>query len=233
MLYIFRQYLLTPRKIPSTDTHGRCRTRVSLHADTRGWCILYTLYRPITNHRLEKLCCSFNEAWKYKLVHLGCNKYILKVWSTSTSIYLPCFTIVLNIIYICVCVIFVDIIICVLFVERGQSISCDNFLSNEDTEHGYSRKIPSTDTHGRCRTRVSLHADTRGWCILYPMLYIFRQYLLTPACDSCTVSSNCTNKSYLETVTVHGVFNNTHERFLVTVPMNDILWQYPWDTYGR
>ena len=38
--------------------------------------------------------------------------------------------IVLNIIYICVCAIFVDIIICVLFVERGQSISCDNFLSN-------------------------------------------------------------------------------------------------------
>jgi hypothetical protein len=38
--------------------------------------------------------------------------------------------IVLNIIYICVCAIFVDIIICVLFVRRGQSISCDNFLSN-------------------------------------------------------------------------------------------------------
>jgi hypothetical protein len=34
--------------------------------------------------------------------------------------------IVLNIIYICVCAIFVDIIICVLFVGRGQSISCDN-----------------------------------------------------------------------------------------------------------
>jgi hypothetical protein len=27
-----------------------------------------------------------------------------------------------------VCVIFVDIIICVLFVGRGQSMSCDNFL---------------------------------------------------------------------------------------------------------
>jgi hypothetical protein len=38
--------------------------------------------------------------------------------------------IVLNIIYIFVCAIFVDIIICVLFVGRGQSISCDNFLSN-------------------------------------------------------------------------------------------------------
>ena len=38
--------------------------------------------------------------------------------------------IVLNIIYICVCAIFVDIIICVLVVGRGQSISCDNFLSN-------------------------------------------------------------------------------------------------------
>jgi hypothetical protein len=38
--------------------------------------------------------------------------------------------IVLNIIYICVYAIFVDIIICVLFVGRGQSISCDNFLSN-------------------------------------------------------------------------------------------------------
>ena len=38
--------------------------------------------------------------------------------------------IVLNIIYICVCAIFVDIIICVLFVGRVQSISCDNFLSN-------------------------------------------------------------------------------------------------------
>ena len=38
--------------------------------------------------------------------------------------------IVLNIIYICVCAIFVDIIICVLFVWRGQSINCDNFLSN-------------------------------------------------------------------------------------------------------
>ena len=37
---------------------------------------------------------------------------------------------VLNIIYICVCVIFVDIIICVLFVGTGQDISCDNFLSN-------------------------------------------------------------------------------------------------------
>jgi hypothetical protein len=37
---------------------------------------------------------------------------------------------VLNIIYIFVCAIFVDIIICVLFVGRGQSISCDNFLSN-------------------------------------------------------------------------------------------------------
>ena len=36
----------------------------------------------------------------------------------------------LNIIYICACVIFVDIIICILFVGRGQSISCDNFLSN-------------------------------------------------------------------------------------------------------
>ena len=38
--------------------------------------------------------------------------------------------IVLNIIYICVCAIFVDITICVLFVGRRQSISCDNFLSN-------------------------------------------------------------------------------------------------------
>jgi hypothetical protein len=38
--------------------------------------------------------------------------------------------IVLDIIHICVCAIFVDIIICVLFVGRGQSISCDNFLSN-------------------------------------------------------------------------------------------------------
>jgi hypothetical protein len=38
--------------------------------------------------------------------------------------------IVLNIIYIRVCAIFVDIIICVLFVGRWQSISCDNFLSN-------------------------------------------------------------------------------------------------------
>jgi hypothetical protein len=38
--------------------------------------------------------------------------------------------IVLNIIYICVCDIFVDIIICVLFVGKGQPISCDNFLSN-------------------------------------------------------------------------------------------------------
>jgi hypothetical protein len=36
----------------------------------------------------------------------------------------------LNIIYICVCAIFVDIIICVFFVGRGQSISCDNFLFN-------------------------------------------------------------------------------------------------------
>jgi energy-coupling factor transporter transmembrane protein EcfT len=40
--------------------------------------------------------------------------------------------IVLNIIYIFVCAIFADIIIhvCVLFVGRGQSISCDNVLSN-------------------------------------------------------------------------------------------------------
>jgi hypothetical protein len=38
--------------------------------------------------------------------------------------------IVLNIIYMCVCAICFDIIICVLFVGRGQSISCDNFLSN-------------------------------------------------------------------------------------------------------
>jgi len=38
--------------------------------------------------------------------------------------------IVLNIIYICICTRFVDIIKCVLFVGRGQSISCDNFLSN-------------------------------------------------------------------------------------------------------
>jgi hypothetical protein len=38
--------------------------------------------------------------------------------------------IVLHIIYICVCAIFVDIIICVLFVWRGQSMSCDNVLSN-------------------------------------------------------------------------------------------------------
>ena len=37
--------------------------------------------------------------------------------------------IVLNIIYICVCDIFVDIIICVLFVGKGQPISCDKFLS--------------------------------------------------------------------------------------------------------
>jgi hypothetical protein len=34
------------------------------------------------------------------------------------------------VIYIFVCAIYVDIIICVLFVGRGQSISCDNFLSN-------------------------------------------------------------------------------------------------------
>jgi hypothetical protein len=38
--------------------------------------------------------------------------------------------IVQNIIYICVCAIFVDIIICVLFVGREQPISCDSFLSN-------------------------------------------------------------------------------------------------------
>ena len=38
--------------------------------------------------------------------------------------------IVLNIIYNFVCAIFVDIIICVLFVGRGQSTGCDNFLSN-------------------------------------------------------------------------------------------------------
>ena len=38
--------------------------------------------------------------------------------------------IVLNIIYICVCTRFVDIIKCVLFVGREQAISCDNFLSN-------------------------------------------------------------------------------------------------------
>jgi hypothetical protein len=38
--------------------------------------------------------------------------------------------IVLNIIYICVCAIFVDIFIRVLFVRRGQSMSCDKFLSN-------------------------------------------------------------------------------------------------------
>jgi hypothetical protein len=38
--------------------------------------------------------------------------------------------IVLNIVYIYVCARFVDIIICVLLVGRGQSISCDNFLSN-------------------------------------------------------------------------------------------------------
>ena len=37
--------------------------------------------------------------------------------------------IVLNIIYICVCAIFVDIIV-YYFVGREQSISCDNFLSN-------------------------------------------------------------------------------------------------------
>jgi hypothetical protein len=42
---------------------------------------------------------------------------------------------VLNIIYICVCVIFVDIIICVLFVGRGQSISCDK-VSIEITVYG-------------------------------------------------------------------------------------------------
>ena len=38
--------------------------------------------------------------------------------------------IVLNIIYIYVCARFLDIIICVLLVVRGQSISCDNFFSN-------------------------------------------------------------------------------------------------------
>jgi hypothetical protein len=38
--------------------------------------------------------------------------------------------IVLNIIYTCVCARLVDIIICVLFVEREQFIGCDNFLSN-------------------------------------------------------------------------------------------------------
>jgi hypothetical protein len=36
------------------------------------------------------------------------------------------------IIYVFVCAIFADIIVhvCVLFVGRGQSINCDNFLSN-------------------------------------------------------------------------------------------------------
>jgi hypothetical protein len=38
--------------------------------------------------------------------------------------------IVFYIIYIYVCARFVDIIICVLLVGRGQYISCDNFLSN-------------------------------------------------------------------------------------------------------
>jgi hypothetical protein len=37
--------------------------------------------------------------------------------------------IVFYIIYIYVCARFVDIIICVLLVRRGQYISCDNFLS--------------------------------------------------------------------------------------------------------
>jgi hypothetical protein len=35
-----------------------------------------------------------------------------------------------NIIYMYVCARFVDIIICVLLVGRGQSISCENVLSN-------------------------------------------------------------------------------------------------------
>ena len=36
--------------------------------------------------------------------------------------------IVVNIIYICICAKFVDIIICVLFVGRGQSIGFDYVL---------------------------------------------------------------------------------------------------------
>ena len=50
-------------------------------------------------------------------------------WS-FINLFPMCHNIVLNIIYICVCAIFVDIIIFVLFVGRGQSISCDNVLSN-------------------------------------------------------------------------------------------------------
>ena len=54
--------------------------------------------------------------------------------------------IVLNIIYICVCAIFVDIIICVLFVGRGQSISCDNFLSNPTCMYSHSSET-TTKVH--------------------------------------------------------------------------------------
>jgi hypothetical protein len=52
------------------------------------------------------------------------------IWSTSTSTYFPCFAILCNYYLYFACAIFADIIICVLFVGRGQFISCDNFLSN-------------------------------------------------------------------------------------------------------
>lgn len=57
------------RKIPSMDTHGRCRAQILTEDVVHEYrCTpiqevgVYYIYMYITNHRLEKLCCSFNEA---------------------------------------------------------------------------------------------------------------------------------------------------------------------------
>jgi len=53
-----------------------------------------------------------------------CNEIILNLTNDSPH------TFVLIIIYICLCAWFVVISVCVLFVWRGLSISCDNFVFN-------------------------------------------------------------------------------------------------------
>jgi hypothetical protein len=72
---------------------------------------------------------TFNMYCFEKYLH-GVGSFSVHLVFININLFPTFHYIVLNSIYICVCAIFVDIIICVLFVGRGQSISCDNFLFN-------------------------------------------------------------------------------------------------------
>ena len=94
----------------------------------------YCLFRNLreTNKKIETLLFENSNIFDKVRAYIRQTKRFLSVVGHLVYINLfPMFHyIVLNIIYICVCAIFVDIIIYVLFVWRGQSINCDNFLSN-------------------------------------------------------------------------------------------------------